>query len=389
VRLRTCIAFVFATVLLFTGAHPVVGQSEKPAPPQGVPSPGIQLPFGDDPTRALSISAFGVLSYTFDTNTSRNSFSPDTLAVAFSKVLSDHFAVFAQLTTSREAPSPFLADQGQSVGGVETTIDNLQISWVPSARSGLDVTFGKFDSPLAIERDDAPLNFQATNSFTFQFARPVKFAGLQIHEAFSPQFEGWAIVANGWDVDTDNNKGKTGALYGLWSPSLAAHIGLGVIYGPEKDDNNADKRTTGIMTLLFQPGPEWVFGGELVAGSEQHSAADGRTAAWYAAMVFGHHRFGDDLGLTVRLDYLDDRDGSRTGQRQVLRSVTVSPQYLFGGGFFGVFRYLDRTSLRLPGLQFRLDLRYDRSTEAVFASGNPESGRRDHFSATLQSVVLF
>jgi hypothetical protein len=368
---------------------PVFAQAEKPVAPDALSgSPALTL-FGEEPYRALSITAFGVASYTYDANTSRNSFSPDALAVAFSKVLSDHFSVFAQLTASREAPSPFLADQGGGGSDIATDIDNLQLSWVPSAESGLEITIGKFDSPLALERDDAPLNFQATNSFTFQFARPVKFAGIQVHEAFSQHFEAWAIVANGWDVDTDNNKAKTGALYGLWSPSLSAHIGLGVIYGAEKDNNTRDKRTTGVMTFLLQPTATWVLGGEIVAGSEAHSAAGGGSAAWYAGAAFTHYRFGEHVGLTARLDYLDDRDGSRTGQRQALRSVTVSPQYLLGGGFFGLFRYLDRTSLRLPETAFRLDLRYDRSTEPVFASQIPDQGRRDHFSSTLQTVFLF
>ncbi|HSS45216.1 MAG TPA: outer membrane beta-barrel protein, partial [Thermoanaerobaculia bacterium] len=145
----------------------------------------------------------------------------------------------------------------------------------------------------------------------------------------------------------------------------------------------------GLLTLLLQPAAKWALGGELVTGQEPHSSPSGGTAAWYAGMAFTHHRFGDHVGLTVRLDYMDDRDGSRTGQPQVLRSVTVSPQYLFGGGFFGVFRYLDRTSLRLPGLTVRLDLRYDRSTELVFSSRTPGEGRRDHTSATLQTVFLF
>jgi hypothetical protein len=93
--------------------------------------------------------------------------------------------------------------------------------------------------------------------------------------------------------------------------------------------------------------------------------------------------------VTLRTDYLDDRDGSRTGTRQVLRSVTLSPQYLVGGSFFGIFRYLDRTSLPLPEVAVRLDLRYDRSSEAVFRSRRPDEGRRDNFSTTLQTVFLF
>jgi Putative beta-barrel porin-2, OmpL-like. bbp2 len=368
-------------------APPVFAQTETPVTPDALPGRPAHALFGEEPYRALS--TFGVGSYTYDGNTDKNSFAPDAFAVAFSKSLSDHFSVFAQLTASREPASPFLADQGSRGGDVTTDIDNLQISWIPSAESGLDVTIGKFDSPLAIERDDAPLNFQATSSFTFQFARPVKFAGIELHEAFSQHFEAWAIVANGWDVDSDNNKAKTGALYGLWSPSLSAHVGLGVIYGAEKDGRTGDARTTAVATLLLQPTSKWVLGGEFVAGREPHSAPDGGGASWYAGAVFTHHRFGEHIGLTARLDYVDDRGGSRTGQPQVLRSVTLSPQYLFGGGFFGLFRYLDRTSLRLPELALRLDLRYDRSTEAVFVSRTGDTGRRDHASGTLQTVFLF
>jgi hypothetical protein len=364
------------------------GAQEIPASPESLNSRQEISLFGEDLEHRLLISGFAVGEYRYDFNTDRNSFGASALAVAFSKVVSDHVSIFAQLTASREAESPFLADEPGS-GDVATDIDNLQLSWTPSARSGLDVTFGKFDSPIGIERDDAPLNFQATESFTFQFARPVKFTGVALHEAFSPEFETWAIVANGWDLDRDNNRAKTVAFYGLWNPSLSAHVGLGVIHGAEKDDRTGDPRTTAVATLLFQPTPGWVFGGESILGREPHSAPDGGSAEWYASMLFTHPRFGEHWGVTARADYLDDRDGSRTGEPQILRSVTVSPQYLIGGGFYAVFRYLDRTSLRLPGVALRLDLRFDRSSEPVFRSRREGEGRRDHRSAVLQLVFLF
>ncbi len=370
----------------FLALCPPSRAQETPASPDSADHPAVSL-FGEDPARQLSISGFGVGTYSYNFENDQNSFGDSVLAIAFSKVLSDHFSVFAQLTAAREADSPFVGAEEES--GIDTDIDNLMVTWVPSARSGLQITFGKFDSPLAIERDDAPLNFQATESFTFDFARPVKFTGLQVHEAFSEHFELWGILANGWDVDHDNNKAKTGALYGMWSPSLAAHVGLGVIYGPEKDDRTGDARTTLVGTFLFQPSPSWVFGSELVYGSEPHSSAEDTTAKWYAGTLFTHHRFGGRWGATLRLDYMDDAGGSRTGVRQVLKSVTVSPQFLLGSGFFGIFRYLDRTSLQLPGFSVRLDLRYDWSTEPVFATRVEDAGRRDHFSTTLQTVFLF
>jgi Putative beta-barrel porin-2, OmpL-like. bbp2 len=383
-RVFCSIAGVF---LLFYAPSLAWAQEEKPVNPGSIGETSLSL-FGGDASRRLIINGFGVGSYLYDFNTNDNSFSPDALAVSFYKSISDSLNVFAQVTTAREAPSPFLGDES-GPSDVTTDIDNIQVQWIASSQSGLDITFGKFDSPLAIERDDAPLNFQATSSFTFDFARPVKFTGIQAHEAFSPHFEGWAIVANGWDQDTDNNRAKTGALYGMWSPSLAAHIGLGVIQGGEKDNQTGDARTTLVGTMLFQPAERWVIGGELVAGREPNSAEGGGTAQWYANMLFTHYRFGPHWAATLRTDWLDDRDGSRTGQRQVLRSLTLSPQYLVGGGFYGIFRYLDRTSLRLPELALRLDLRYDRSSESVFRSRVEGVGRRDHTSATFQTVFLF
>jgi putative OmpL-like beta-barrel porin-2 len=366
---------------------PALGQEEKPVSLDS-PSKGISLSlFDEDPAHRLLITGFGVGTFNYNFNNDTNSFGDSALAVAFSKVISDHLSVFGQLAAAREAASPFLG--AEPAGGVETDIDNLQITWYPSASSSLAVTLGKFDSPIAVERDDAPLNFQATSSFTFEFARPVKFTGIEVYKAFTPNFEGWAMLVNGWEVDADNNKGKTGAVYGLWSPSLAAHVGLGVIYGPEKDDRAGDPRTTIVSTLLFQPTASSVFGGEAVFGREPHSSEDSGTAEWYAGMLFAHRRFGRHWAMTLRGDYLDDRDGSRTGQRQILKSLTLSPQYLIGGGFYGVFHYLERTSLRLPEVAVRLDLRYDHSSEPTFASRNPGEGKRDHTSATLQTVFLF
>jgi hypothetical protein len=392
---RRLLAVLLLTALPLAAQDAAPAAAAQPTPPGetavqlGTLDSTAPLPtLGEDPSRRLIINGFGVFSYDYNSNTGDNSFAPSALALSLYKGLSDHLSVFAQLTTARDAPSPFAADAG-AANDTETEIDNLQLRYVPSLASGLDITVGKFDSPLAIERDDAPLNFQATSSFTFDFARPVKFSGIAVHDALSPHFELWAIAANGWDNDVDNNQAKTGALYGLWSPSLAAHIGLGVIYGGEKDGVSGDSRRTGVLTLLFQPTESLVWGGETVSGSEPGAALDGTTAQWFAQTLFAHQRFGAHWAATLRLDYLDDRDGSRTGVRQVLSSVTLSPQYLIGGGFYGLFRYLEHTTLRLPETAVRLDLRYNHSTAAVFAAHAEDPSKRTGGEATLQTVFLF
>ncbi len=371
---------------------PAVAQEEKPIDPD-------RLESDSHPRLPLQISGFAVGNYDYRFSNDENSFGASALAVSFFRVLSDRVSFFGQLATHRRHEESFAPALGSArlrplsaaePGGrdFKTEIDNLQVAWAAAPQRGLQIIFGKFDSPLAIERDDAPLNLQATPSFVFQFTRPVKFTGIMAKEAFSPRFEGFAILANGWDVSHDNNRAKTAALYGVWSPWVIAHFGLGVIHGAEQDGRVGDPRTTGVATILVQQTDAWLWGEEIVYGREPHAAGGGRTADWFGDMFFTHHRLGKHWALTLRTDYLDDIGGSRTGRRQVLRSFTLSPQYLVGAGFFGLYRSLDRTSLRIPELTVRLDLRIDRSSERVFPARDG-AGRRDSASAAFQLVYVF
>jgi hypothetical protein len=383
-----------AILLISSFARPAAGQQEKPVDPDSLGSSGGKL--------GLLINGFAAGNFHYNFNTDDNSFESSALAVSLFRALSDRVSVFGQVTISREESSPFVADakparvrplasrrvaQGDT-NSFQVSIDNLQVSWAADPSKGLSIVFGKFDSPLAIERDDAPLNYQATPSFVFDFGRPVKFTGLMARDTFSPKFEGYAILANGWDVSSDNNRAKTGALYGVWRPWPIAHFGLGVIHGAEKDNRTGDPRTTGVATILVQQTDSWVWGEEFVYGREPQSAEDGGAAEWFGDMFFTHYRLARHWAVTLRTDYFDDIGGSRTGRRQILRSFTLSPQYLVGGGFFGLYRTLDRTSLRIAEVAVRLDLRFDRSTEPVFGSktGHPQ---RDNRSATLQVVYVF
>ena len=352
---------------------------ETPVDPDSLSESAIRFP--------LQLNGFAVAQYAYDFASDENSFDATALNLSVFKAFSDRVSFFGQLAVHLEEESVF-AGEAKNDASVEADIDNLQIAWAASPRHGLQLVFGKFDSPMTLERDDAPLNLEATRSFLFEFGEPIKFTGLMARQTFSPQFEAYAILANGWDVFPDNNKGKTGAVYGVWSPWPIAHFGLGAVYGAEKDDRTGDHRATGTATIQVQQTDNWLWGEQFVYGREPHSAGDGGTAEWFADEFFTHHRLGKHWAVTARVEYFDDIGGSRTGRRQILRSFTVSPQYLLGSGFFGLYRTLDRSTLRIPELTLRLDLRYDHSTERVFPDREGE-GRKDRFSTTLQAVYVF
>ena len=358
----------------------------------------------EDRGSALQIHGFAVADYNYDAETEDNSFDASAFALSvYRPLFNNRLSFFGQLAIHRHGDEIFVVeehDEGLEEGhgheeeenGVETEIDNLLIRWAANPRAGLDVSFGKFDSPLGIERDDAPLNYQATPSFLLDLGRPIKFTGVMVHQAFSPRFEGFAILANGGDVSPDDNHGKTGALYGRWSPSLRSHLGLGVIHGEEGEEALA--RTAAVGTLLLQPAPSWVIGGETILGRQDRLEGTG-SDSWSGATLFVHHRFDRGLGPvgrwagTLRGEIFEDEDGSRTGVSQTVTSLTLSPQYLVGGGFYGVFHFLEGTTLRLPQLAVRFDLRWDHSDEKVFATDEAEELSHDRYSANFQLVFVF
>jgi hypothetical protein len=391
-------------VLGFGAAARAAGQEETPVDPDALSGSSGRFP--------LQLNGFAAAQYAYDFASDQNSFDATALNLSVFKALSDRVSFFGQLAVNLEEETSFVepegggeepaalrrrrfrpfrvrrAEEDEEGASVETEIDNLQVAWAAAPRSGLQVVFGKFDSPMTLERDDAPLNLEATRSFLFELAQPIKFTGLLARQTFSPNFEAYAILANGWDVFPDNNRAKTGALYAVWSPLPIAHFGFGAVYGAEKDDRTSDRRTTAIATVQVQQTDSWLWGEQLVYGREPHSAEDGGTAEWFADSFFTHYRLGRHWAATARVEYFDDSGGSRTGRKQILRSFTISPQYLVGAGFFGLYRTLDRSTLRIPELTLRLDLRYDRSSEAVFPD-REGLGRRDRFTATLQAVYVF
>lgn len=373
-------------------SRPAAGQEETPVDPNALSSTSVRFP--------VQINGFAVANYAYDFRSGESSFDASALNVSFFKAFSERLSFFGQVAVARDEETAFVggdtaagrrparALEASDQSSVTADIDNLQIAWAASPRHGLQIVFGKFDSPLTIERDDPPLNLEATSSFLFEFGKPIKFTGLMARESFSPKFEAYAILANGWDVAPDNNKGKTGAVYGVWSPLPIAHFGLGAIYGAEQDDRNGDHRAAGVATIEIQQTDSWLWGEEVVYGGERHAALDGGMARWFGDAFFTHHRFGRHWAATARVEYFDDIGGSRTGRRQILRSFTLSPQYLVGSGFFGLYRTLERSTLTIPELTLRLDLRFDRSTEAVFADRDG-LGRRNRFTSTFQAVYVF
>src|SRR5258708_32729076 len=150
------------------------------------------------------------------------------MGVSLFRPWSDHLYLFGQLTTHLEQE-----DSGPAQTHIE--IDNLIVNWTPPGASALTLSFGRFDAPIGYERDDEPLNLIPTTSFNFELARPVKFTGLMARYTAGPHVQLIGLVANGWNIEVDNNSGKTGGLRRLVFPPPGVWGGAGATHGPGGD----------------------------------------------------------------------------------------------------------------------------------------------------------
>jgi hypothetical protein len=297
----------------------------------------------------VAVTGFAVGRADYDRLARSNSFTAGKIGVSLFKPVGDVY-LFAQLTTALEGTE------------TSTEIDNLLVSWTPQRANQWTLAFGRFDAPIGFERDDEPLNLIATNSFNFDFARPGKLTGVELHYTASPRAEFSAVVANGWDAAVDNNRGKTALLRAQVIPSSWVTVGVTGVYGPERDSTDAHQRSLLSGDVTIDRG-RVIVGAEVNLGREQEG---GTNPTWRGAAVTGFLRLGRNLGFTARYEQLEDTDGLLTGTPQILRSVTVGPMWYSSSASEGIFSNIEHTRFHLPRIALRAAVRADWSSQPFF-----------------------
>lgn len=365
---------------LVAAARPASAQSKSGVPLDLTrPAGDVQVSAGED-DHTLAISGFGVGGYTYDGKTGDNSASAGKLAVSLFREVSDHAYVFGQLTTS-------VSNEGDGEASTEVEIDNLLVSVTPAGASNLNLTFGTLDAPVGFERDDEVLLFTPSTSFNFELARPSKLTGLFANWTLSRRVELTGLVSNGWDAALDQNHGKTGGVRLGVLPGEQASLGLSALYGSEGEAGESSNRLLLDADYSLEPARGWIIGGEANYGRDA-DRPEGGDASWSGAMLLVHRQLERHVGLAVRAEVLDDKDGSRTGQPQTLTSWTLAPSYAIGVGREGVFATIQHTSYRIPRLQLRGEVRLNHSNQPFFETSSDELS---HWGVqyTMQVVATF
>lgn len=308
---------------------------------------------------------------------------------------------------------------GTEEAEIEVNLDRFHLTAIAPVGNGLALALGRFDIPFGIERHDEPLNLTATTSEVFRFGRPERMTGVQASYQVTPWLDVSAWVVNHWENETveseadfnDNNRDKSfGGRLGFTPLPRAGllNFGIGGFWGPEQDENNANKRWVIDFDFTWTPVARLLVAGEVIYGGEDNVSFRERgipfpapevvnqDVNWWGFYLLAHYDVRDWLGISLRYGYFDDMDGARTGVEQVLQSWTFAP-ILHLSRLIPTLRPTGATYARtrhmIDWVDLKIEYRLNHSNQPVFSDAAPGVPilRADQTShqVQLQLVVNF
>ena len=306
---------------------------------------------------------------------------------------------------------------GAEEAETEINLDKFHLTGIVPVGNGLTLSFGRFDVPFGIERHDEPLLLTATTSEVFRFGRPERMTGFQVSYPFAPWLDISTWIVNRWENEVtgeedfnDNNRDKSfGGRIGFTPFPRAGllNFGLGGFYGPEQDDDNADKRWVVDFDFTWTPLPRLLVAGEVVYGGEDNrvfrrrgipiaAPAEVKGVHWWGSYVLAHYDVVEWLGFSFRYGYFDDQDGGRTGVKQVLQSWTFVPILHLSRlipDLAPTGAVYPRTRHPIDWVDLKFEYRLNHSNRPVFSDAKPGedilSADKTSHQVQLQVVVNF
>jgi Putative beta-barrel porin-2, OmpL-like. bbp2 len=240
--------------------------------------------------------------------------------------------------------------------GNNSNLFDVVQAYAQYATGPLTVIGGKFVTLAGAEVIAPTGNTNFSRSLLF-YAEPLTHTGLRATYAASDTFSIIAGVNNGWNYSSLSTSGsKTGEVGVAWAPNKAfslavqGYVGKDAAFDAPKTFIDAVATYNVTSALTFVLSYDW--------GQQKQQAEGDPTLSWNGAAFYTNYAISDQWRVSVRVEYLDDKNGliTGTGLAQTLKEGTVT---------FG-YDPIKNFELRLEG-------RYDKSTQEPFVRSIPTS----------------
>ncbi len=286
-----------------------------------------------------------------------NSFTVDLAQVVFVKDAPVGGVGF-KLKLSAGETAKFIHAAGLGDRGDPFDLTEAYIDYLAPLGNGLKFRFGKFVTMHGAEVIEAKDNMNYSRGLLFNFAIPFTHTGLSVSYPFSDKVSASLYVVNGWDNFKDEGSSKTLGLSMSAVPSEQVSLILNLMNGRETDLVTDVKSTRFLADFVATVKP--VKNLTLVVNTDyatqKDSAPDGSDAKWYGIAGYAKYDFSDLFSATLRGEYFKDGDGVRTGTKQTVKEITITPEFRIA-----------------KNLLIRPEYRHDWSNENVFDSGTSKN----------------
>jgi hypothetical protein len=322
-------------------AAPAAAEPAKPAP--GTVA-GVLDASGITETGYVAASYYHSNGYNYDHqfDNKHDTFQLDQAALTLAYQPKEGFGALVNIAAGEDMKILNTAE-----GSNPNTFDVVQ-AFVQYATGPLTVIGGKYVTLAGAEVIAPTGNSNFSRSLLF-FAEPLTHTGIRATYAVSDTLNVIAGVNNGWNYSSLTTSGSKTGEFGIgWTPNkifaltAQAYVGKDPVFDAQRTLVDAVGTYNLTDSLTFILSFDW---------GKQKSHFDGDPdASWNGAAFYTNYALNDQWRVSVRLEYLDDKDGfiTATGVKQTLKEGTVT------------FGYDPVKSFEL-----RIEARYDKSTDSA------------------------
>ena len=221
---------------------------------------------------------------------------------------------------------------------------NVRQAYVQYAFSSLTIIGGKFSTLAGYEYSNPTLNTNFSRSFLY-FAEPLTHTGVRATWAATDTLSLTLGANNGWNTTSTSYGSKTLEAAVAFTPTKALSLNLNGYFGKEPSYDAA-------RSFLDFVGAYNITDALTVAVSydwgkqEQVAGAD---LDWDGVAAYVNYAINGQWRVSLRGEYVDDKDGFITGTSQKLKEGTLTVGYS-----------------PIKNFELRLEARYDTSDQSTF-----------------------
>jgi len=211
------------------------------------------------------------------------------------------------------------------------------VSLKPKSFHGVEVDFGKFNTPVGAEVIESNMNYNYSRSLLFAWGAPYYHTGVRVMVPVG-HFTGGFHVVQGWNSVYDNNSGKTFGFSGAYAWKKVTWNNSYMV-GPEKSHTNDGIRHLYDTNIVITPSDKVTAYIEGLYG--QDGNVGGGSSKWGGVAGAVQYKTTAKTAIAGRLDFFKDADGFSTGTIQNIKEVTLTADYKIQGWLLarGEFRH--------------------------------------------------